>query len=151
MFHKATLLLVAFTVCLLSGQVSGQEFSPYGNSLARLTIKEVTVVAEVVSSPQKLYLGLSHRKELPEGSGMLFLLDTEKRHVFCMRDMLISIDIVWIAGGKVAGLHKQLSPKDKSSFTSPVPVRLVLEVPGGFVDRHGIKVGDPVVLQMPGF
>ena len=52
--------------------------------------------------------------------------------------------------GKVAGLHKQLSPSDDGNFISPVPVRLALEVPGGFTDRHGIKVGDPVVFQRGG-
>ena len=67
-----------------------------------------------------------------------------------MRDMLFPIDIIWIAKGKVAGLHKQLSPSNRSNFIAPVPVRLVLEVPAGFADRHGIKVGDPVVVQQGG-
>lgn len=150
-FHKALFLLAVLTASFLGGQVLGQEFSQYGNPLIQMTIKEVTVVAEVVSTPPKLYQGLSHRKELPEGKGMLFLMDAARRHEFCMRDMLFAIDIIWIADGKVVGLHKHLSPSDKSSFHAPVPVRLILEVPGGFADRHGIKVGDPVVFQMPGF
>jgi uncharacterized membrane protein (UPF0127 family) len=67
-----------------------------------------------------------------------------------MRDMLIPIDIIWIADAKVAGLHKELAPGDDSNFIAPAPVRLVLEVPAGFADRHGIKVGDPVVFQREG-
>jgi uncharacterized membrane protein (UPF0127 family) len=151
MSHKALFFLVFFIGSLLSGQVWGQEFSEYGNPLTRLTVKDIPLVVEVVSTPQKLYLGLSHRQELPEGKGMLFLMDAARRHVFCMRDMLFNIDIIWIADGKVAGLHKQLSPGDRGNFISPVPVRLVLEVPGGFVDHHGIQVGDPVVFQMEDF
>ena len=66
-----------------------------------------------------------------------------------MRDMQFSIDIIWIADGKVAGVQPKLSPSDKGTFVSPVPVRLVLEVPGGFAETHGIKAGDPVVLNLP--
>jgi len=148
---KTLFFLIVFAAGLLSAQVWGQEFSPYGNPLTQLTVKDVPVVAEVVSTPQKLYLGLGHRQKLPEGQGMLFLLGAARRHVFCMRDMLIPIDIIWIADGKVAGLHKQLSPSDDGNFIAPVPVSLVLEVPGGFADRHGIKKGDPVVLPREGF
>uniref|UniRef100_A0A7C5EN67 DUF192 domain-containing protein n=1 Tax=Desulfobacca acetoxidans TaxID=60893 RepID=A0A7C5EN67_9BACT len=129
----------------------GQEYSEYGNPLVRLTVKGVPVLAEVVSTPQKHYLGLSHRRELPEGRGMLFLMSDLRYQVFCMRDMLFPIDIIWIHEGKVAGLHKNLSPGDTGNYRSPVPVRLVLEVPGGFAERHGIKAGDPVVLELSGF
>ncbi|MEJ2092546.1 MAG: DUF192 domain-containing protein [Syntrophobacterales bacterium] len=150
MSRKALFSLIFFIAGLLGGQVWGQEFSTYGNPLTRLTVKDIPVVAEVVSTPQKCYMGLSHRQKLPEGQGMLFVLGAARRYAFCMRDMLISIDIIWIADGKVAGLHKQLSPSDAGDFIAPVPVRLVLEVPGGFADRHGIKVGDPVVFQRGG-
>jgi uncharacterized membrane protein (UPF0127 family) len=151
MSRKLLYLLIFIVFCLPSSQVWGQEISPYGNILTRLTVKDTTVVAEVVSTPKKCYLGLSHRPELPEGKGMLFIMGAAKRYAFCMRDMHFPIDIIWIADGKVAGLHKQLSPRDTGTFTAPVPVRQVLEVPGGFADRHGIKVGDPVVFQMEGF
>jgi len=151
MFSKTLFILILFVTSLLSHPVRGQEFSPYGDPLTTVSIKGVPVQAEVVSTSKKLYLGLSHRRELPEGRGMLFLMGTARRHTFCMRDMLFPIDIIWIADGKVAGLHKQLSPNDNGNFRAPVPVPLVLEVPGGFADRHGIKVGDPVVLPLPGF
>ena len=150
MSHKNLIILIILAAGLLSGQVWGQEFSAYGNPLTRLTVKDVPVVAEVVSTPKKCYLGLSHRRELPEGQGMLFLLGAAHRHVFCMRDMRFPIDIIWIADGNVAGLHKQLSPRDNGNFISPVPVRLALEVPAGFADRHDIKVGDLVVFQRGG-
>ncbi len=149
MSHKSLFILVFIVAVLVSGPVRAQEFSPYGNPLTTVAVKDIPVVAEVVSTPKKLYLGLGHRSELPEGQGMLFLMGATQRQVFCMRDMYFPIDILWIADGKVAGLHKQLSPGDKGNFRAPVPVPLVLEVPGGFADRYGIKVGDPVVFQKP--
>jgi uncharacterized membrane protein (UPF0127 family) len=147
---KSFFLLVFLFSTLLSGPGWGQEFSKYGNPLTTVFIKEIPVQAEVVSTPKKLCLGLSHRPELPEGSGMLFIMGAARRPAFCMRDMHFPIDIIWIADGKVAGLHKQLSPGARGSFWAPAPVSLVLEVPGGFAERNGIKVGDPVVLQKEG-
>ncbi|MFW6113125.1 MAG: DUF192 domain-containing protein [Thermodesulfobacteriota bacterium] len=149
MSHKTLIILAVFIAVFLNGPARGQEFSDYGNPLTTVHVKEIPVEAEVVSSPKKRYLGLSHRPELPEGRGMLFVMGAARRHAFCMRDMRFPIDIIWIADGKVAGLHKELSPNDKGSFRAPVPVPLVLEVPAGFADRYGLEVGDPVAV--PGF
>jgi uncharacterized membrane protein (UPF0127 family) len=43
----------------------------------------------------------------------------------------------------VAGISKNASHQDKQAcYSAPEPVKFVLEVPAGFCDRHGIKVGD---------
>ncbi|MGQ9688882.1 MAG: DUF192 domain-containing protein [Desulfobaccales bacterium] len=141
--------LVAGAAALLSVPAPGEELSEYGNPLTRLRIKGVQIIAEVVSTPDRLYLGLSHRPQLSEGMGMLFVMGQADRHSFCMRDMRFGIDIIWIAKGRVAALHKGLSPRDTGDFRPPVPVPLVLEVPAGFADRHGIKVGDRVEGDLP--
>lgn len=152
MSRKAILLSIVFAAALLPAMpVPGQEYSEFGNPLTRLTIKGVPITAEVVTTPEKRYKGLSQRRELPEGAGMLFLFTTPGRYAFCMRDMHFPIDIIWIADGKVAGIHPNLSPADPRSFVPPVPVRLVLELPGGFADRHAIKAGDRLELQLPGW
>jgi uncharacterized membrane protein (UPF0127 family) len=148
MSKKLQLLPVLVAAVLLAAPVLGQEFSKAGNLLTHLTIKGVPITAEVVSTPEKLYLGLSRRPGLPEGRGMLFLMSEPGLHAFCMRDMLFPIDIIWIAEGEVAGIDSNLSPSDQGIFNPPVPVRLVLEVPGGFAENHGIKVGDPVHLKL---
>ncbi len=148
MAPRSLFFFVILAAALLAATAPAQEYSAAGNPLARLTIKGVPVTAEVVSTPEKLYLGLGQRQDLPEGRGMLFLIPQLGVQAFCMRDMHFSIDIIWIADGKVVGIHPKLSPRDQETFFSPVPVRIVLEVPGGFAERHGIKVGDKVSLQL---
>jgi uncharacterized membrane protein (UPF0127 family) len=143
------LLFIFFAAVLLAAPLWAQEYSPQGNPLTRLTVKNIPVIAEVVSTPEKHYLGLSHRQSLGEGRGMLFVMGRTELQAFCMRDMLFAIDILWIADGKVAGIDPMLSPQDRDTFVSPVPVPLVLEVPAGFARRHGIKVGDPVAIKPP--
>jgi uncharacterized membrane protein (UPF0127 family) len=148
MFHRIFLLAALFTPVLVAAAVPAQECSAYGNPLTRLTIRDIPLIAELVNTPEKISLGLSHRQELPDGHGMLFLMDVARPYAVSLRDMHFPLDIIWIAGGKVVGLHQNLAPNAAGPFTPPLPVRLVLEVPGGFAGRHGIKVGDPVALQL---
>jgi uncharacterized membrane protein (UPF0127 family) len=149
MSFRTMLLFCLIAAGLAAPPCLGQEYSKAGNRLTHLTVKGVPVTAEVVDTPNKVYLGLGRRQSLAEGTGMLFIIPTMGLQAFCMRDMQFSIDIIWIADGKVAGVQPKLSPSDKGSFVSPVPVRLVLEVPGGFAETHGIQAGDPVVLNLP--
>ena len=93
-------------------------------------------------SLDKLYVGLGGRRRLAPGTGMLFMMPSFEVQQFCMRGMLISIDIIWIAQDRIIGFHKNLSPKDPGTFTSPAPADVVLEVPAGFVASAGLRIGD---------
>jgi uncharacterized membrane protein (UPF0127 family) len=141
----AGLLLAA--IAGLAGLAGGQEVSEHGNPWVRVSLGKITVQAEAVRTPERLYLGLSYRKELPEGRGMLFFMPDTEVQTFCMRGMLIPLDLIWISDGRVAGLTRNVPPTFPGNLTSPVPVSHVLEVPGGFADRHGIREGDPVKWQ----
>ena len=122
------------------------EWSEYGNPFAWVTIGKTKVKAEVVSSLEKIYLGLGKRSELPEGRGMLFVMPRRQIQEFCMRDMRFALDFIWLTPGWVAGLTKNVAPQDQQcGYKSPVPVNYILEVPAGFCDRHGIKVGDKAI------
>ena len=57
----------------LAGGAGGQGVSEQGNPWVRVSLGKVTVQAEAVRTPERLYQGLSYRRELPEGRGMLFL------------------------------------------------------------------------------
>jgi uncharacterized membrane protein (UPF0127 family) len=51
---------------------------------------------ECVVSQAALSKGLSGRKELPKGTGMLFIFETLDRHRMWMPDMNFPIDVVWL-------------------------------------------------------
>lgn len=146
MLLKTCKLLAALwflNLCLWPGPLWGVEFSEYGNPFVWVTVGQAGVKAEVVRTPGKVYLGLGYRQELPAGRGMLFIMPRMEQQNFCMRGMKFPLDIIWIAGGKIVGLEKNISPKFTGTLCSPRPVNFVLEVPGGFSDRYGLKVGDP--------
>jgi uncharacterized membrane protein (UPF0127 family) len=132
-------LLVALVFMALQVPAAATALSPYGNPVLTVLIRGVPVTAEVVSTSEKLYLGLSHRPALPPGHGMLFLLPaTEVQH------MRFGLDFLWLRDGRVVGVTPEVPADFPGTLTSPVPVSQVLEVPAGFAAAHGIQVGDPV-------
>jgi uncharacterized membrane protein (UPF0127 family) len=141
---RKILLLLLLAVFLLPGPLRGEEYSAYGNPVTTVTLGGVKVKAEVVSTPEKLYLGLGNRKELPQGKGMLFVMPHLEVQVFCMRGMQFPLDLIWLRSGQVVGLALNISPNFPGDIISPVPVKYVLEVPAGFCERRSIKVGTPV-------
>ena len=139
--------MAALLLTALFGGAGGQEVSEQGNPWVRVSLGKVTVQAEAVRTPERLYLGLSYRSELPEGRGMLFFMPVKEVQSFCMRGMRLPLDFIWISEGRVAGLTRNVPATFPGLLNSPAPVTHVLEVPGGFADRHGIKTGDRVEWQ----
>jgi len=145
LFIRLSLLfLVLAGLLCLAYAAAGEELSEYGNPFIWVTLGNVRVKAEVVASPEKLYLGLGGRPELAEGRGMLFIMPRREVQDFCMRNMRFALDFIWLGPGRVAGLTQNVSPLDQEAcYRSPEPVAIVLEVPAGFCERHDIRVGDP--------
>ena len=134
---------------LLAGgyMVSQEYYSVYGNPIKNIRVGEVWLKVEVVRTPEKIGRGLGGRSSLPEGRGMLFVMPKRDLQDFWMQGMRVALDIVWIDRDRIVGLESNISPDHPGILTSPSPVNLVLEVPGGFCARRGIKVGDQVVLK----
>ena len=143
---KAQVLLGVLLVALL-GVAGGEAVSEQGNPLVWVSLGKVKVKAEAVSTPEKLYQGLSSRRELAEGRGMLFFMPEIAVQTFCMRGMRFPLDLVWIVDGRVAGITRNVPSTFPGELPSPTPVNYVLEVPGGFADRYGIKAGDWVKVK----
>jgi uncharacterized membrane protein (UPF0127 family) len=139
--------MAGLLLAILAGSGGGQEVSEQGNPWVRVSLGKVVVKAEAVQTPELIYLGLSYRNELPEGRGMLFLMPSKEVQLFCMRGMRLPLDFIWITDGQVAGITRNVPATFAGTLSSPAPVDQVLEVPGGFADRHGIKTGDRVTWQ----
>ena len=112
-----------------------------------LKIGAAQIDAEIADANEEIVQGLSTRTTLGENSGMYFVLEKREIAKFWMKDMLFSLDIIWIDDGKIIGIVKEAptpSDKDIPTYTSPGPVTHVLEVNAGFSKEHNIKVGDRV-------
>jgi hypothetical protein len=114
LFIRSSLLfLVLAGLCFPSYAAAGGELSEYGNPFIWVTLGHVRVQAEVVSSPEKLYLGLGGRPELAEGRGLLFIMPSREVQTFCMRDMRFALDFIWRASPPTS------PPRTKGPVTAP--------------------------------
>ncbi|MES2931668.1 MAG: DUF192 domain-containing protein [Patescibacteria group bacterium] len=103
---------------------------------------------EIADSDAERTQGLSGIAEVPPGSGLLFIFDRPERYGFWMKDMLIAIDIIWLADdGTVLEIEEGVSPDTyPTPFYPPQPVRYVLETRVGEAKAQGWMVGTRIPL-----
>ncbi|GAB1350625.1 hypothetical protein MASR1M107_28400 [Ignavibacteriales bacterium] len=59
-----------------------------------------------------------------------------------MRNTYISLDMIFIdANKKIVTIHKNTKTLSDQSYPSTKPAKYVLEVAGGFCDKHGVVEG----------
>jgi uncharacterized membrane protein (UPF0127 family) len=108
----------------------------------------VRVTVEVVATPAARSLGLMHRKELAADAGMLFVFDETAPHTFWMRNTPLSLDMIFIGEDRrIVGIVERAAPYTTTPRGVDAPSRYVLEVNGGFSERHGVRPGDPVTFE----
>lgn len=113
----------------------------------------VAVKVELAQSPEEKIMGLMFRQELGHGRGMLFVYESPQPLTFWMKNMQISLDILFIGEdlsinhieSDVPPCHAQ-DDTDCPQYGSDKPTLYVLEVPAGMVAAEGIELGDRVSL-----
>ena len=112
-------------------------------------IGDTSIEVEIVDTPRARTKGLSGRKTLPDGTGMLFVFDQGGEYGFWMKEMNFAIDIVWIDEGlEVVGITERLTPETfPEIFYPPRKVMYVLELPAGTSRNIGIDKGVIVYLK----
>lgn len=132
-----------------NGQVAG-DVTPLPMKI--ITVASQSLNVEIADNDATREQGLSDREKLDEGKGMLFEFTNTDVHQpgFWMKDMLFSIDIIWINNGKVIGIQANapLPPQDADLpvYYPPSDVTQVLEVPAGWSAKNNVVVGDNVKL-----
>ena len=90
--------------------------------------------------------GLMFREKLGPYDGMLFDFYKDAPVSFWMKNTLIPLDMVFIAGdGTIKSIHANAVPHSTETIPSQFPVRAVLEINGGSAKLLGIKPGDKVL------
>lgn len=115
---------------------------------ATLSLKNRTLVFEVVDTPETRMKGLGGRESLPEDAGMLFVFDTIDVHSFWMKDMLFPIDIIWLDSNfTVVHTEQNILPDTYPNVFTPTEKALyVLEVNSGVLSELDIEKGTRLVV-----
>ena len=115
-----------------------------------LTIRGRVVTLEIARTRAEQTQGLSDRASLDWHRGMLFVYDEPYFPSFWMRRMHFDIDIVWIRESRIVDMVWS-APHE---VPEPLPIYhprdaadMVLEVPAGYAESHGWRIGDRVQLE----
>lgn len=107
--------------------------------------EKIKIDIEVADTEYERQLGLMNRKEMNENQGMLFIFPDEQFRSFWMLNTLISLDMLFVNRERqIVTIHKNTTPLSQQSYPSTAPAVYVVEVIGGFTDKHNIKVGDKI-------
>jgi len=112
----------------------------------KLKLGSQTLTVEIADTNEKTSQGLMYRKELPEGTGMLFIFPDEQVRSFWMRNTFIPLSIGFFNAKKelidIQDMDPSLSEMqtDLPTYVSKGPAQYALEVPKGWFARHKIKL-----------
>lgn len=106
---------------------------------------------EIVTRQAAQERGLGGRASIPDNYAMLFAFSADDTYGFWMKDMLTSIDMIWLADdGTIIKIDDSVSPDTyPSAFYPPQPVKYVLETKAGFAREKGWSIGTHVLLPAP--
>ena len=137
----ASLSLAAVAACAQDSDVKFQK-----SSLVIVTAtREIKFDVDLATNDTERAHGLMFRKQLGAYEGMLFDFFKEMPVSFWMKNTLIPLDMVFIAGdGTIKHVHANAVPMSTDTIPSQYPVRAVLEINGGSAALLGIKPGDKV-------
>ncbi|MCX7832866.1 MAG: DUF192 domain-containing protein [Ignavibacteria bacterium] len=100
---------------------------------------------EVADKDSSRIMGLMYRKSMDENQGMLFVFPKEEYQSFWMKNTYISLDIVYVNSEKeIVKIYKNTIPRSINSLPSEKKSQYVIEVIGGYTDKHNIKEGDKI-------
>ena len=133
--------LVAVAAC------ASQKLETAVLTITRAGSTSVEITVEIARTDEEKARGLMHRKELPDGKGMIFVYDRDQEMSFWMENTVIPLSIAFIASdGRIVEI-KDMRPLDRSSVRSSRMVRYALETPQGWFERAGVQAGDVIKLQ----
>lgn len=100
---------------------------------------------EMATTEEEKTQGLMHRKELPDGKGMLFDFSPEQQISMWMKNTYIPLDMIFIrADGRILRIAENTEPMSTKIISSGGLARGVLEVIAGTAQKYGIQPGDRV-------
>jgi hypothetical protein len=139
---RRALLLLALVACDAHGSAAPAitiAASVRGNALE----------LEVAADPDTRERGLMFRRQLAEGTGMLFAFPAQEPRSFWMRNTYVPLSIAFLdEQGRIESID-DMEAFDEAPHASADPGRYAIEVPRGWLTAHGVGPGDVVAFALP--
>ena len=109
---------------------------------------EFIVAAEIAEKTEDRNHGFMERKNIPDGTGMLFVFEKDQILSFWMKNTPHPLSIAYIdSNGRIRDIF-DMTPFSLASINSTVSVRYALEVPQGWYKKNGITTGDAIDISV---
>jgi uncharacterized membrane protein (UPF0127 family) len=147
--NKTLIAILILSLTSIFMMISCKEKPNSNLEVKNLTINKadgssVTVKAEIADTDESRQFGFMEREKIPDGTGMLFVFDRDQVLSFWMKNTPHPLSIAYIdSRGKIRNIY-DMTPFSLTSVVSTVSVRYALEVPQGWFEKVGVKVGDSV-------
>lgn len=143
MFNRRILFIsLIFCIFALGASCRNSNLEKKTLTLCKEDGTELTVKAEIAVKPEDRNFGFMERKNIPDGTGMLFIFEYDQILSFWMKNTPTPLSIAFITkDGKIKDIF-DMQPFSTASKTSTGYVRYALEVPQGWYKKNGIKTGD---------
>ena len=110
-----------------------------------------TIQLEVAQTPTQQAIGLMFRESMADDRGMLFPFPIERRASFWMKNVPISLDMIFLNGDRIVGVENNVPPCQSEPcpvYGPDVLVDGVLELRGGRAAELEIKTGDRIEIEL---
>lgn len=148
---RGLIAIVALLVLVVSTLLLRYQQHSFGSGAVKIDDR-ITVNVDIAAHDPAIAKGLAGRESLEPGQGMLFLFPAAGKYNFWMKGMNFPIDVIWLKDNKIVDLTTDMRPVEDGeripTLTSRFPADAVLEVPAGFAERHGLKLGLPVAYRI---
>lgn len=141
---KKYFLLIAVICGMILGCSAG--FKKTEITLTRADNSTVVLKVELALTDKEQQQGFMHRKNIPDGTGMLFVYDADKTLNFWMKNTPTALTIAYIDKDGIIKEFHDMTPFSEASVSSSHSVRYALEVPQGYFKRANIQIGDKISL-----
>jgi uncharacterized protein len=136
------LMFALLALVLLAGRAGAADMQPL--EIVGKTGVHVFAVEVMVNDADRAR-GLMFRKEVPEGTGMLFDFERDTEISMWMENTYVSLDMLFIrSDGRIHRIAENTEPLSRRTVPSGGRVRAVLEVVAGTTRKLGIAPGDRV-------
>ena len=109
---------------------------------SKKTGADIPINVETAVTAQEQQRGFMNRKEIPDGTGMIFVFKRDQKLRFWMKDTPHPLSIAFIdSTGRIREIY-DMQPFSLDIIASTYSVRYALEVAQGYFERAGINAGN---------
>jgi uncharacterized membrane protein (UPF0127 family) len=112
------------------------------------SVRRAVVSVEIADTSARREYGLMYRRHLDENAGMIFVFKAPQHLEFWMKNTIIPLDMIFAdSAGKIVGIVRKAEPFSEAADSVEPDSQYVLEVNGGFCERHGVEPGDTLLFE----